>query len=324
MEVLRTLPDKCVDLVLTDPPYFRVVSNEWDRQWKDIFEFQKWVGEIGTELQRVMKDNASLYWFGDDKTIAYCQVELDKSFHLINSLIWEKPSPLSCKGIMQNRSFASSTERILFYEKKGSNGRPETGNEKIHSMPENFQSIKDFMRRERDKLMESKGFKTKKEVGDFLTKLLGHTAHSHYFSDSQFCIPNKENYKKLRSTGFFHREYEDLRRIWNPHPDALDVLEYCTVPGELHPTQKPIPLISFLMERSSKEGDLILDPFSGSGTTAIAAHRLGRRFICIEKDADYYAASVERLHRERQQLQLPGLLAGPEPQQGSLWERRGN
>lgn len=47
MDVLRALPDKCVDLVLTDPPYFRVVKNDWDNQWKDIIEFQKFVGEIG-------------------------------------------------------------------------------------------------------------------------------------------------------------------------------------------------------------------------------------------------------------------------------------
>ncbi len=338
MDILRALPDKCVDLVLTDPPYFRVVSNEWDRQWKDISEFSKWVGEIGAELQRVMKDNASLYWFCDDKAMAYCQVSLDLHFSLINSLVWQKPGGLAVKGIMNNRSYATMTERCLFYEKKGASGMPATGNERIHSMPENFQSIKDFMRRERDKLMEAKGFKTKKEVSDFLTELLGHSAHSHYFADSQFCIPNKENYKKLRGTGFFHREYEDfhreyedlrreyedLRRVWNPHTEALEVLEYTPIPGEIHPTQKPIPLISFLLERSSKEGALVLDPFSGSGTTAIAAHRLGRRFICVEKDAEYHAASVERLNRERQQLQLPGLLAGPEPQQGDLWERRGN
>jgi site-specific DNA-methyltransferase (adenine-specific) len=54
----------------------------------------------------------------------------------------------------------------------------------------------------------------------------------------------------------------------------------------------------------SQEGDLILDPFSGSGTTAIACHRLKRRFICIEKDPEYWAKSVERLKAEQAQLQL--------------------
>lgn len=62
-----------------------------------------------------------------------------------------------------------------------------------------------------------------------------------------------------------------------------------------HPTQKPRLLFERILADYSKEGDLILDCFSGSGTTAVACHNLHRRFICIEKDPDYYRASVERL-----------------------------
>ena len=51
-------------------------------------------------------------------------------------------------------------------------------------------------------------------------------------------------------------------------------------------------------------GDLIVDPFSGSGTTAVAAHKLGRRFICIEKDPDYWAASIKRLEEARKQIPM--------------------
>lgn len=72
----------------------------------------------------------------------------------------------------------------------------------------------------------------------------------------------------------------------------------------IHPTQKPLPLFEWCLEKYSKVGDLVLDCFSGSGTTAVACHRLGRRFICIEKDADYYKASLERLEQERRQLRL--------------------
>jgi site-specific DNA-methyltransferase (adenine-specific) len=87
---------------------------------------------------------------------------------------------------------------------------------------------------------------------------------------------------------------------------ALDVLDYkiCNDAGRFHPTQKPINLISYLIERSSRKNDLILDCFSGSGTTAVACHNLNRRFICIEKDEDYYKASVERLENAKAQLKL--------------------
>jgi len=76
---------------------------------------------------------------------------------------------------------------------------------------------------------------------------------------------------------------------------------YPTGIKEYHPCEKPIELVSDLMSLFSKENDLILDCFSGSGTIAIACHRLKRRFICIEKDKDYWQASVKRLEQEQAQ-----------------------
>jgi DNA modification methylase len=75
-------------------------------------------------------------------------------------------------------------------------------------------------------------------------------------------------------------------------------------PTRFHPTQKPLKLIERQIEEYSKPNDLILDCFSGSGTTAIACHNLKRRFICIEKDYDYWKASVERLKIVQAQQRL--------------------
>jgi site-specific DNA-methyltransferase (adenine-specific) len=74
--------------------------------------------------------------------------------------------------------------------------------------------------------------------------------------------------------------------------------------NRFHPTQKPVALIARQIEEYSKEGDLILDCFSGSGTTAVACHNLNRRFICIEKNKEYYEASVKRLEQVQQQQLL--------------------
>jgi site-specific DNA-methyltransferase (adenine-specific) len=72
----------------------------------------------------------------------------------------------------------------------------------------------------------------------------------------------------------------------------------------IHPTQKPLRLFEMILRDYSNENDLILDCFSGSGTTAIACHNLKRRFICIEKDKDYYEASLERLWNAQRQMKL--------------------
>lgn len=70
---------------------------------------------------------------------------------------------------------------------------------------------------------------------------------------------------------------------------------------ENHPTQKPLELWNKLLLVHSNENDLVLDCFSGSGTTAVACHNLKRRFICIEKDPEYWKASCERLEQAQRQ-----------------------
>jgi len=72
----------------------------------------------------------------------------------------------------------------------------------------------------------------------------------------------------------------------------------------LHPTQKPLKLFKKCIDEYSKEGDLIADLFSGSGTTAVACWELKRKFICVEKDPEYWKASIERLENHKKQLCL--------------------
>lgn len=62
-----------------------------------------------------------------------------------------------------------------------------------------------------------------------------------------------------------------------------------------HPTQKPLGLIKSLILKHSKEGDLVLDTFSGTGTTAVACIETDRKFICVERDEKYYELSKSRL-----------------------------
>lgn len=71
-----------------------------------------------------------------------------------------------------------------------------------------------------------------------------------------------------------------------------------SIQSKIHPTQKPINLFRELIETSSNPGDLIFDPFAGSGTTAIAAQRTGRRWLCIEREPSYYYAACGRIASE--------------------------
>jgi site-specific DNA-methyltransferase (adenine-specific) len=62
-----------------------------------------------------------------------------------------------------------------------------------------------------------------------------------------------------------------------------------------HPTQKPVALFEYLIRTYTNQGELVLDNTAGSGTTAIAAIQSGRRWICIERDEDYFAKAIARV-----------------------------
>ena len=63
-----------------------------------------------------------------------------------------------------------------------------------------------------------------------------------------------------------------------------------------HPTQKPVKLLERCILASTKEGDLILDPFNGSATTGVAAIKHGRQYVGIELEKDYLDVSIQRLN----------------------------
>lgn len=73
-----------------------------------------------------------------------------------------------------------------------------------------------------------------------------------------------------------------------------------------HPTQKPEKLIAKLILASSNEGDLVFDPFLGSGTTAVVAHKLGRRYLGIERERGYVALSLKRLELAEENPKIQG------------------
>ena len=63
IEAMRTLPDSSVDLIATDPPYFKVKGEAWDWQWDNPAAFLAWVGNLCDEWRRVLKPHGSLYVF---------------------------------------------------------------------------------------------------------------------------------------------------------------------------------------------------------------------------------------------------------------------
>ncbi|MET4703090.1 site-specific DNA-methyltransferase [Frigoribacterium sp. UYMn621] len=79
------------------------------------------------------------------------------------------------------------------------------------------------------------------------------------------------------------------------YPRSVQVFATDKQKSKIHPTQKPVALFEYLIRTYTNEGDVVLDNAAGSGTTAIAARNLGRNFVCMESNAEYYRASELRL-----------------------------
>lgn len=88
----------------------------------------------------------------------------------------------------------------------------------------------------------------------------------------------------------------------NRYPKTI--LRFCRDKDKYHPTQKPVELIRYLIRTYTDEGETVLDNTCGSGTTAIAAIKEKRNWICIEKDDKYYEIAKKRIEQEQAQLSL--------------------
>ena len=84
------------------------------------------------------------------------------------------------------------------------------------------------------------------------------------------------------------------RRLLNGGRDA-NILKYARTGNKLHPTEKPVDLISYLISKSTNENETVLDCFAGSGTTGVACQNLNRNFILMEKEQEYIDIIKKRL-----------------------------
>lgn len=100
----------------------------------------------------------------------------------------------------------------------------------------------------------------------------------------------------------FAPQYEMLLFINESNKDLNgnrngNILNFGISKNEFHPTEKPIILISYLIEKCSKNNDIVLDMFMGSGTTGICCKKLNRQFIGFEINKDYYDIAVDRIEK---------------------------
>ena len=200
------------------------------------------------------------------------------------------------------RSFPKASEYLFYYTLQD-----KTGLTQIYREEKLFRPIKDYLISEK-----KKSNLTNKDFNLLFSKYTNKNGCSdrsvieHYWQTSQWCFPTKDIYENvLRTTGYFQKpyeelrlEYEDLRYTFNQPMGLTDVWQINFYKDKIdHPTPKPIELIKNIILHSSNPNDIILDPFLGSGTTAVACKLLNRNFIGIEINQDYVKMAQDRLNK---------------------------
>ena len=301
LAVLPTLPDACVDLIATDPPFFKLKDDDWDHAWPDESAYLAWLGTVRDEWRRVLRPNGGLYCFASSRMAARVEIVIAERFDVLNSIVWEKPRSAHNRSDPQSlRSFFPATERIIFAEVHGADGSALRGSgyaaadAKAHAGV--FEPLRAYLDGERIRA----GI-TARQVDEFCGT---NGMAGHWFGASQWELPTAAAYAKLRELfnsgtdgGFLRREYEDLRREYedlrrpfvlagDPVWASTDVWHFTTVPFSegKHPCEKPADLCDHLIHTSTRPDALVLDCFAGSGAILAAAVRAGRRAIGCDAD----------------------------------------
>src|SRR3989344_7669924 len=284
---LKKLPDKSVDLIIADPPYFKTINEEWDFKWRTEEDYIEWAEKWIKELSRVVKTNCCFWLFGYVKILSKILPIAERyGFVFRQQIIVDKGMrSISGRATKNYKMFPTTTESIFFFVKN------------------NHPNIKKFLK-ERQK---EKGF-TAKEMNEKLeVKSNGGGLWSLYTGENILAqIPTREMWEKLQKILDFKMDYSEVNFIFNSQMGFSDVWTDIDFYKEdrNHSTQKPLKLIERLVIASSNEGDIVLDPFLGSGSTAIASKKLNRKFIGIEVDKEYCKFAEERLKKELAQKTL--------------------
>ena len=236
LELMKTIPDKSIDMVLTDPPYGTTAC-----KWDVVVPFEPmWI-----ELKRITKDNGAICLFGSEPFSSQMRMSNLKMFKY--DWIWRKNHKT---GIAFAKYQPMRAHEIISVFCRG-----------VHLYNKQMEDCADSVKKRWKDGQENK------------LVINGNSEH----------LKTKNNIVRYKT---------------NPS----SVIDFKVVPratGTLHPTQKPVALLEYLIKTYTLEGETVLDFTMGSGSTGVACKNLNRNFIGIEKDEKYFDIAKNRIQNHQ-------------------------
>lgn len=296
LSAIRNMPSHSVSLILTDPPYHTTKKRNivGDTSFQSDADYLRWFQEYVVEWKRILRPNGSIFCFCSSEMAARIEVAFSERFNVLSHIVWTKPNDPGFDGWKQKmkkeslRQWYAHSERVIFAE-------PAT--------PGNlFRSYFGMVLREARLKAGLAGHQLTEMTGDY-----GKVNHGGAISNWEAGrnVPSRAQYEKvcaaLQSTGKVGHlpVYEDAIRPFRVDAtrEFTDIWTFPSVRpyAGKHPAEKPIEMLEHAIAATTFPGDIVLDCFAGSGSTAQAALRLGRRALALEIDPRWAGEIAKRL-----------------------------
>jgi len=315
-ELTKRIPDESIDLIIADPPYFRIANEEWDNQWETIEDWADWCLSWGKESNRILASNGSAYIYGDNHNLAYLQVRFDKlDWSLLNLIIWSKTNYTMLKAspdVLRTYQ-VQAEEHILFYGKDKLPGFGTTASQQS-AIP-----MGEYLRLERLRANVSM-----KEIQELFPSKTGGLTGCVSNWELGLNFPLRYQYETIRNylnnknrNEYLRKEYEELRKEYEELRREYEELRRPFYGGKLtdvwtgplisashktHIAEKPAWINKRMILASSKPNDIVLDLFCGSGSLLEWCKKYRRNYIAFEIDPDTAELARERVRNTQPPL----------------------
>ena len=290
LTLLKSWPDVCVDLIYLDPPF--ATGRDWydfDDRWDG--DYISYMRERLVEMKRVLKSDGSIYYHCDVNANHSIKLMMDDIFGISQfqaEIVWKRSSAVGGRN-----SYGACVDYILYYAGRNAVFNTPYVQLSDEEMKKKFNKIDDDGRRFTTAALEV----NRSMHGGLIYEFQGYTPELGW-------MMKRENLEKLDAdnriywtkTGRpYRKNYADtylglqVNNVWLDIPIAPKRERT----GYL--TQKPLKLLERIISVSSNPGDLVVDPFAGSGTTLVAAKKLGRRCFGIDVNPDAIMIAEQRL-----------------------------
>lgn len=279
-DLFNKIKDKSIDAIITDPPY----GLQWKHKIETHFNFEKFI----ENSYRVLKEDGFLVYFGQEPSMSSWNVLAGAKFNYLAEVIWYKRA----RSNPFQYPLRVHEKLIIFTKNKGKLNKAviEWENEK--------EELIDYTTKA-TVLRVFSALKQRIKQSTNLEELQNVSKSNIYQVTTNKCIVNDSIYNmfdyKIDKTAYTLVP-KKLTTLWGirPHNHQGYKKEEFNIK---HPTVKPIQIMERLLEMTTKEKEIVLDPFMGSGTTGIACKLLNRDFIGFELLEEYYKIAEERLNK---------------------------